>query len=71
MIKENIDFLRKMVWDKRDLYSILSFLSESIDTLRTDLMGYHPSSDDVYFHLENILNELISLDNSIDSYKSE
>lgn len=37
MIEENIRFLKDMVGNRRDLYSILSFLSETIDTMRTDL----------------------------------
>lgn len=39
MIQENIDFLKRMVAEKRDIYSILSFLSESLDTcLRAELV---------------------------------
>lgn len=56
-----------MVREKRDLYSILSLLTETIDTMRTELIHFHSSSDDVYRHLAVLLAELHQLDDRIDA----
>lgn len=68
MIEENIRFLQDMVKNRRDLYSILSFLSETIDTMRTDLIG-RTGPDAVYAHLTALLAELDAIDRELRDVK--
>ena len=68
MIEENIRFLKDMVGNRRDLYSILSFLSETIDTMRTDLIG-RTGPDAVYAHLTALLAELDAIDRELRDVK--
>ncbi len=66
MIEENLDFLQKMIKQKRDLYSIVSFLSESLDTMRTHLQDdgeyQGKNSEQIYARLKTIVKEIQYLD---------
>lgn len=65
MIKENLDYLNRMIAEKRELYAIFSFLSETIDTMRTHLMDIHSTDDEIYAPLTKIVQELERVDSSI------
>ena len=62
MIRENLSFLKQMVQEKRDLYSIFSFLSESIDVLRTPMLNQSHPAPEVYIQIEEIIENLEILD---------
>ncbi|MCB1145036.1 MAG: hypothetical protein KDK54_22510 [Leptospiraceae bacterium] len=70
MIQENIDFLKSMVSERRDLYSIFSFLSESLDVMRTNLQDLEIPDGEIYLKIENLLDDLESVDYLLDSYNS-
>jgi len=69
MIKENLIFLHKMIEDKRNLYAILSFLGESIDSMRTYLAEHPPASDRIYKQISSIITDFEELDKMMDEEK--
>lgn len=69
MIQENISFIKKMIEQKRDLYAIFSFLSESLDIMRTHLQGVDDYSASTQKLLHKFVEELSQLDESLDSEK--
>ena len=61
---------KSMVSERRDLYSIFSFLSESLDVMRTNLQDLEIPDGEIYLKIENLLDDLESVDYLLDSYNS-
>ena len=58
-----------MIEERRNLYSILSFMGESIDSMRTFVSEKPIVSDLIYSQLKKIINEFEQLDKFMDENK--
>ena len=69
MIETNLRLLETMIQEKREPYAILSFLMDTLDARRTNLINLPELSDEAYLALRKVVVALKDLEGEIEKVR--